>query len=89
MGPVSSEHLPTIVTAEQGKNAEGPKLEDEALDDDDAPPSDVRRATSVTDEELRAFLVLLFRARALRRPRTRRGEAGERGAFPRRSPCRG
>ena len=57
MDHVSSEHLPPIVTAEQGKKGEGPKLEDEAPDDDDAPPSDVRRATTVTDEELRAFLV--------------------------------
>jgi hypothetical protein len=55
---VSSERLPTIVTAEQGKKGEGSKLEDEAPDDDDAPPSDVRRATTVTDEELRAFLAL-------------------------------
>ena len=46
------------MTAEQGKKGEGPKLEDEAPDDDDAPPSDVRRATTVTDEELRAFLAL-------------------------------
>ena len=53
MGHVSSERLPTFVTAEQGKKGEGPKLEDEAPDDDDAPPSDVRRATTVTDEELR------------------------------------
>ncbi len=58
MGHVSSEHLPTIVTAERGKKGEGPKLEDEAPDDDDAPPSDVRRATTVTDEELRVFLAL-------------------------------
>jgi hypothetical protein len=53
MGRVSSERLPTFVTAEQGKKGEGPKLEDEAPDDGDAPPSDVRRATTVTDEKLR------------------------------------
>jgi len=58
MGHVSSERLPTFVTAEQGKKGEGPKLEDEAPDDGDAPPSDVRRVTTVTDEELRVFLAL-------------------------------
>ena len=46
MGHVSSERLPTFMTAEQRKKEEGPKLEDEAPDDGDAPPSDVRRATS-------------------------------------------
>jgi hypothetical protein len=51
MGHVSSERLPTLMTAERGKKGEGPKLEDEAPDDGDAPPSDVRRATTVTDEE--------------------------------------
>ena len=59
MGHVSSERLPTFMTAEQRKKAEGPKLEDEAPNDGDAPPSDVRRATSVIDEELRARLELL------------------------------
>jgi hypothetical protein len=57
-GHVSVERLPTLVTAEQGKKGEGPKLEDEAPDDGDAPPSDVRRATTVTNEELRVFLAL-------------------------------
>jgi hypothetical protein len=58
MGYVSSERLPTFMTAEQRKKAEGPKLEDEAPNDGDAPPSDVRRATTVIDEELRVFLAL-------------------------------
>jgi hypothetical protein len=86
MGQVSSERLPTIVTAERGKKEEGPKLEGEAPDHDDAPPSDVRRATTVTGEELRVVPREIYPVRwewTVRSPRASLQPANGRGGLRR------